>query len=161
MTRPPLRRWMPIALIVSLAANMFLGGLMLSHFGRRGPPPGPPGPERFIEHMASTLPPADAALLRRALDDNRDTLAAERRVREGVPDRIRAALLAEPFDPKALVAVYTDTDQRERELRERVQAALANAAAAMSPEGRRRMAEFRPHGPGPEPRPGPGPEARR
>lgn len=148
------RRWMPIALIVSLAANMFLGGLILSHLGRFGPPPGPPGPERFIEHLAATLPPDDAALLRRALDANRDTLAAEHRLRETMPERIRTALLAEPFDAGALVAVFTDNDGRERELRQRVQRALADAAAAMSPEGRRRMAEFRPPRPGPGPGPG-------
>ncbi|WP_448192413.1 periplasmic heavy metal sensor [Azospirillum sp. sgz301742] len=149
-TLPPRRprRWMPIALIVSLATNMFLGGLILSHAGRRGPPHGPPGPERFIEHLAATLPPDDGALLRRALEANRDTLNAEHALHESMPQKIRAALLAEPFDPAALVSVFTDNDTRERDLRQRMQRALADAAAAMSPEGRRQMAEFRPRGPG-------------
>jgi len=147
LSRRP-RRWMPIALIVSLAANMFLGGLIVSHVGRFGPPPGgPPSPERFIEHLASTLPPDDGAVLRQALEANRETLAEEHRMHEAMPSRVRTALLAEPFDPNALISVFTDTDQRERDLRVRVQRALAAAAAEMSPEGRRRMAEFRPKKP--------------
>ncbi|PWC32065.1 periplasmic heavy metal sensor [Azospirillum sp. TSO22-1] len=158
MTRTTLRRWMPVALMLSLAVNFFFAGLAVSHVGRPPPPPhGPPGPEGFLQRLAETLPPDDAVILRRALDANRATMQAEHDVRESFPQRIRAALLAEPFDPKALLAVFETTDQQERALRQRVQASLAEAAAAMSPEGRRRMAEFRPprHGP-PGPPPGPG-----
>lgn len=151
---------MPVALMLSLAVNMFFAGLAVSHVGRRPPPPhGPPGPEGFILRLAETLPPDDAALLHRALDANRPTIRAEHEVRESFPQRLRIALLAEPFDPKALIAVFEDTDRQEHALRQRVQASLAEAAAAMSPEGRRRMAEFRPprHGPpGPPPGPPPG-----
>ncbi len=149
---------MPVALMLSLAVNFFFAGLAVSHVGRPPPPPhGPPGPEGFLLRLAETLPSEDAAILHRALDANRATIRAERDVRDSFPQRLRAALLTEPFDPQALMAVFETTDQQERALRQRVQASLAEAAAAMSPEGRRRMAEFRPqrHGP-PGPPPGPG-----
>lgn len=159
MIRMILQRWMPIALMLSMAVNMFFAGLAVSHIGRPPPPPhGPPGPEGFFQRLAETLPAEDAAILRQAIDANRSTMQAEHEVRESFPQRIRTALLTQPFDPKALMAVFEETDGRERALRQRVVSALVDAAAAMSPEGRRRMAEFRPpHPPGPPgPPPGPG-----
>lgn len=156
MTRMILQRWMPIALMLSLAVNMFFAGLVVSHIGRPPPPPhGPPGPEGFLQRMADTLPDADAAILRRAIDSSRPNMQAEHEEREAFLQKIRAGLLAQPFDPKALLAVFEerfeDADTREHAMRQRVIVALVDAAAAMSQEGRRRMAEFRPPRP-----PGPG-----
>lgn len=142
-------RWPMIVLLLSLGANMFLGGFILGHrpppFGPPPPPGGPPpDPARMVERVASQLAPEDAAILRRALNANRSLFEDELRRRHEFPNRLRAALKAEPFDPKALLAVFEENDREEAQLRERIAAALVGAAAAMSPEGRRRMAEFRP-----------------
>lgn len=124
---------------------MFLGGYLL---GRRppfgGPPPGPPGPMRLLEHMAERLPPDDAALLRAAIEGNRPEMDELARRHREFPDRIRTVLLAEPFDPQALARLFEEQDRREAQVRDHVQSVLIKVAAAMSPEGRRRIAEFRP-----------------
>lgn len=146
-------RWPMIVLLLSLGANMFLGGFLLGHrpppFGP--PPPGggpPPDPARMVERVASLLPPEDAAILRRALDANRDLFEEERRRRRDFPNRLRTSLKAEPFDPKALLRIFEENDRDEAQTRGRIAAALVAAAAAMSPEGRSRMADFRPQDPG-------------
>lgn len=141
------RHWMPAALLASLGANLFLGGFLLGQPHR--PPPGPPDPQRFVERLASTLPEADAAVVRRIMAANRDALVADRERRFDMPRRIAAALKAEPFDPQALSQLFAEDDRQDRAVRLRIQAAIIEVAAAISPEGRKRMAEFRPGPPGP------------
>lgn len=143
-------RWPTIVLLLSLGANMFLGGFLLGHRPPPfGPPPGggPPDPAHMVERVAARLSPDDAAILRRALDANRDLFEEERRRRREFPDRLRAALKAEPFDPKALLRIFEENDREEAQSRGRIAAALVASVAAMSPEGRRRMADFRPQDP--------------
>lgn len=137
---PQHRGLLPLALLASLGGNLFLGGFILGGPRHHGPP----DPERFVERLAATLPEADAAMLRRALADNRDALVADRERHRDMPRKIEAALLAEPFDPQALARVFAETDAQEQPARRRMQQALIEVAAALSPEGRRRMAAFRP-----------------
>lgn len=137
------RRWMPVALIGSLGLNLFLGGFLLARPHHHG---GPPSPEHFVERMAATLPDADAAILRRSVANHRDDLAADHKRREEFPQRIQTILSAEPFDPKALAALFAEHDRAEQDSRETLQKALIEATTAMSAEGRHRLANFRPDG---------------
>lgn len=144
MTPPTRSRWLFLALLASLGANMFLAGYLLGARPPFGPPPGPPNPLRLLEHMAEQLPPDDASLLRAAVESNRPELDELGRRHREFPDRVRAVLRADPFDPQALARLFEEQDRREAQVRERFQSVLIKVAAAMSPEGRRRIAGFRP-----------------
>jgi Predicted integral membrane protein len=147
MTIPMRRRWMPIALLGSVGLNLFLGGFLLGHRPHGHPPP---PPERFVERVASVLPDADAAILRRALEDNRGDMDAEHQRRKTFPREIQAVLAKDPFDPEALAALFATHDKAEQQSRQRLQKALITAVGAMSPEGRHRLATLRPEDVRPE-----------
>lgn len=135
------RKRLTIAFIASLGANMLLGGYILRHvLDHRGPP----SIDSFVEHMASGLPAADADILRRAFQENRDALTAEDQWRAGFHDRIASALQAEPFDPVKLSSVFSQMDRHDVDMHGLMQRSLVKAASEMSAEGRRTMAKFKP-----------------
>lgn len=123
-------------LLVSLGVNMFLAGLALS---RLRPPP-PINPMRMVDHIADQLPPADAAILREAVETRRVGMMEEELKMRTFPERLRAALQAEPFDPSAFAAVFGEGCRRDSDFG----SAMVEAAQKMSPEGRHRWAAVRP-----------------
>ncbi len=130
-----------MALIASLGVNMLLGGFILRQELMHG---GPPSLDSFVERMASGLPDDDAVILRRAFQENHDGLAEHDRWRGGFHDRIGAALLAEPFDPARLSAVFVEMDRHDEAMHGLMQRSLIKAASEMSAAGRRQMAKFKP-----------------
>ncbi|WP_448205249.1 periplasmic heavy metal sensor [Azospirillum sp. sgz302134] len=143
MRRPIGRRLMPIALLGSVGLNLFLGGFLLGRPHHHG---GPPPPERFIERVAETLPDADAAILRRAMAEHREDFGRDHARRDDFIRQVQALLSAEPFDPKAMQSLFAAHDRAEQDFRDRLQKDLIAAATEMSPEGRHRLATFRPEG---------------
>ncbi|HTH16163.1 MAG TPA: periplasmic heavy metal sensor [Magnetospirillum sp.] len=131
------------ALLASLTANVFFGVVIGIHLSQ-GPKPPPHRPGQMLEDMVEILPPADAALLRTAMDAHRAELSEPREHPREHLERMRQALLAEPFD----IQVFRQVDAEFRASRERTGAAigevLAEALPQMSPEGRKRLADFRP-----------------
>lgn len=157
MRSPQLPRWLVLALLASLGGNVFLGGYLAGRSGGGGPPGGPgfppgppPRPDQFIERMAERLPAADAAVLRRFAEENRDAFVRDDARRREFPQRLRAALLAEPFDAAVFERVLAEHDAAEQQAHGVLRGRLAAAAAALSPEARRTLAE-NPPPPGPMP----------
>ena len=152
-------RW---TLPLSLALNVFLLAVIGVHEWHR--PHGPPHPEEMLEHLARTLAPPDAAILRQAFAAE-PILHSER---HPPPDRdddmepVRQALRAEPFDPAALTAAFNHGHEGRDARDQAVGRVLVQAATAMSAAGRHRLADFRgpPHGPPHGPPPGPPPDQR-
>jgi Predicted integral membrane protein len=147
-------RWV---LPASLLLNVFCAGVIvaLALPMLSGPPHRPPhGPHEprdplaMAEHMAETLPAADAAILRAAFAHHTDALRAAHRQMDSFPDRVRDALDAEPFRIDALAAVFADGRAARVAMEEAISGAILDAAATMSPEGRHRLAAWRPGGSG-------------
>jgi hypothetical protein len=116
-------------LMLSLAANVFFG-VMVGSQAFRGPKGPPPRPERILEEMAATLPSADAAILPDAPFRQHE--------------RFRQALLAEPFDVEEFRRINDEFHARRERMGRIIDAVLSEAVPKISPEGRRRLAEFRP-----------------
>lgn len=132
-------------LIASLALNVFLGAAMGTHFFR-GPKP-PPRPGTIILDMAEALPEADARILRQAYDARRSELEVDNS-RRGF-EEMHQALSAEPFDPAAFLQVTGEFRARQDHMHRVTSEILADALPRLSPEGRKRLAEFRPPPPPP------------
>lgn len=130
-------------LLASLAANVFLGVAVGTSFSR-GPKGPPPRPDRMLEEMASILPSSDAQILRQAMESRRGELTAD----EGGPPRpfedIRRVLSAEPFDVDEFVRVNSEFRAKHERIGAIIGEVLTEALPRMSPEGRKRLAEFRP-----------------
>ena len=145
MTPSIRRRWPWFLLVGSLALNMLAGGFVVAHSFR--PPPPPPGPEHMLERLvhevSDRLSPADAAILRKALDDARPLFVRIRVGREEFTPRLRTELMAEPFDPKRLTALFENIHANDAALRREFEARVADTLSRLSPEGRLRLAESR------------------
>jgi uncharacterized membrane protein len=139
-------RWL---LPVSLAFNIFFIVLAVRHHPFRHP--GPPDIRHIADFMTSNLSPADAAILQQSFA----TLREGRKPDRDFPDKIRAALTANPFDPEALKAALKDGQTDHQAMEDAMATALVDAATKMSPEGRATLAEHHRFGPpgGPPPPP--------
>ena len=149
MTVKALTKWL---LPLSLALNVFLGALIVTHFGPpHFRPPPPPNPAEMADRMAESLSPADAQVLRQAFAKVAPPSAL------GDPGafhtRLRAALEAPSFDAEALRRDFAGMSEAHAVFDEQMAAAIIEAAAKMSPEGRRKLANG--HGPGFGPPPPP------
>jgi uncharacterized membrane protein len=135
------RPWRSV-LVVSLAVNLLLAGVIGAWLARpmfRGPPPRPEI-ARVIERVSNRLPENDAVVLRRAYESHRAELAQQiARVRDARA-AVRRALLAEPLDPDALSAAMAEVHAAREEVEDVMQAVMRDAAVSMSPEGRRTLA---------------------
>lgn len=135
------RRWR-IVLAVSLAANLLFVGVVGTWLVRplfREPPSGPEF-SRVIDRMAHRLNDADAAILRRAYDARRDDVT---RLSGNVRDarqKVRSALMAEPFNPDALGGAMNEVSAARASFEAVIQDVLRESAVAMSADGRRTLA---------------------
>lgn len=134
------RSWLVLALIVSLGGNMLMGGYLWRQFSHHGPP----DLDHFVNGMAADLPAADAAILRAAFAEHREELREPDGDRDAFHDRIGQLLQAEPFSPEALAGFFAEQREGHHARIRLMEETIVKAAAAMSPEGRHRMARFRP-----------------
>ncbi|WP_082109220.1 periplasmic heavy metal sensor [Azospirillum thiophilum] len=145
MTPSIRRRWPWFLLVGSLALNMLAGGFVVAHAFR--PPPPPPGPEqmleRFVDDAARRLSPADAKILRKAIDDARPMFVRIQVGREEFVPRLRTELMADSFDPVRLKSLFDTLHANDAKLRSELEARLVETLSRLSPEGRLRLAESR------------------
>ena len=129
------RSWLWLGLALSVAANLFLAGLVLGGGLRGGPGPG--RAERPPPWTA--LEAAERAVARERLTAAAEAGRADRR--EALRARRQAAstLAADPFDPEASSAAFARSRRHAFAARARMDQALVDTAAALSPEGRARL----------------------
>jgi uncharacterized membrane protein len=132
-----LRRLSLPALVVSLAANLFFGGLWLA--GWEGANRHPVEPAGFLEQAAGRLPPNDMAVVRQAILEKKRLSAADRERRKEFRQRLREALQGDPFDLAAVVRLLEENDRASADYRRRMREGLLNAAASVSAETRRQL----------------------
>jgi hypothetical protein len=97
----------------------------------------------MLEQMARTLPEEDAQILRQSLTASLSEIDKAHRAEAELPQRLQAILGREPFDKPAFKELLA-TSQHAREI---LNDALPDAIEKLSPEGRRRLAAWRPSPP--------------
>ncbi len=135
-------RWL---LLGSLALNLFFVGVAVAMAIRA---PAPPAWDRNVfvrvEHIADTLPPADADLLRGQINANRQLIDEAQTKYHSAQDAIHAALRQEPFDVNAMRAAMAQTRAARQSFDQVIQGVFAFSAAQMSPAGRQALADWPP-----------------
>jgi uncharacterized membrane protein len=137
-------RWRSVILVLSLAANLFFAGLFVTRHAF-GPPRGPDSMlARLIGELGAHLSDPDRATLQRVFDAHQAEI--KQRSAQAMQSRagIRAAMVAEPFDPAALTAAVDEASARDQAMRRAIEHMLLEAATQVSPDGRGKLAAWRP-----------------
>jgi uncharacterized membrane protein len=136
-------RWL---LLGSLALNLFFVGVAVAMAVRA---PAPPTWDRNVfvrvEHIADTLPPSDADLLRGQINANRQIIDEAQTKYHSAQDAIHAALRREPFDVDAMRAAMAQTRAARQSFDQVIQGVFAFSAAQMSLAGRKALADWPPN----------------
>jgi Spy/CpxP family protein refolding chaperone len=157
----PRRPWLLIALVASIALNLFLGSWMFGRWfagphmhrhaavtGERGGPGDPPG-RSMMHRMAASVPAENRPAFEAVMARHRDRIAEAAAQSREARGQIREAITREPFDRAALDKAFETLRTRNEALQLATQAAIAEAAASLPPEARKRLADWRaqPRGP--------------
>lgn len=141
-------RFLMAGFAASVMINVFLASALFSQWLRGDErPPRPAHPDKLVERLAGELSAADATLLRAAYARHRAEVAAGFEIISSFPERVRAALAADPFDPAALSAEFDANAQGHVALTNALREATLDAVMAMSPEGRQALARLKPRRP--------------
>ena len=138
-TQDGTRKWLRIALPISLVLNMFLlafvGGQML-----RATPEVPRGDDPLARILAvadATLPASDARSFRETLLKEEPRYArAVRKVTEARQEMLKQ-MSADPYDPVATLAALSAMQSAWTEFMDAIGGPLVDAIGQISPEGRR------------------------
>lgn len=130
------RRWRAL-LIVSLALNLLVAGILLGAMLDRGGP----GPDEMraagpLAPLVRALPPEDRQAVLGALRRERPSLEPPPRDRAAASAPLMAALRSEPFDPEQVLRALQDQRRRGEARLRAAEAALAARLAAMTPAAR-------------------------
>jgi len=106
------KRWLISALILSLVANGALIGYLLGNFSRQEFRPPLVNSMVGARHILAELPPARRDALKPLLNQHLRDLRPNLRELRSAQSDIRAAILADPFEPAALRAALDNFQQR-------------------------------------------------
>jgi len=135
-----LLRW---AFLISLALNLFFIGVSATQAVRsQFEAPGFFKPGLRLDAMVDTLPAADGATLRAALDADMGKVAAANAAYRKAQEVARQALTTEPFDRVAFEAALADIRAKRGEFQKVLQGIVVKAAPDMSAAGRRRLGDW-------------------
>ncbi len=140
------------ALVVSVALNLLIAGVLIGRFSSRHPPTPPPGAWAAGELSAETR-----SRVREHMARQMESVRPMRRELRDAQDGIRAAVLAEPYDPEALKAALARLRSVTSRYQQLLHEGLAEIAAELPVEERGalvRTALERAHGGGRPPGPG-------
>jgi uncharacterized membrane protein len=135
-------RWL---LLGSLALNLFFIGVAVA-IAVRGPPPHPRWDRNVfvrVERLAATLPPADAEILRGAMQANHNAIESAQDKYHAARDRIHETLREEPFKLEDLRAAMAETRAARQAYDQVIQGVFAGIATKMSSAGRHAVANWR------------------
>jgi len=134
-------RWL---LLGSIALNLFFVGVAFA-MAIRAPAPARWDPDVFVrvERLSTTLPPADADLLRGAMQANHERIASAQTAYHGARDEIRETLRQDPFKVDDMRAAMAKTRAARQGFDQVIQGVFADAVATMSPAARHAIADWR------------------
>lgn len=138
-------RWLRLALILSVALNLAVAGVVAGAWLRAGPGERR-APDAAVRDLgfgpfAGALSEEDRRALRRAYLQRSPDLREVRRQMRADMAGVLAALRAEPFAPDALQSALRDAGARTAERLELGQSLLLERIEAMTPEARRAFAD--------------------
>ncbi len=151
-----------VALLGSLAFNIFLGGFLLGkflghpHFPHDGHPPkrGMPPPEFAI---LRELSPESRDKIRPFLQVHREAMHAEFRKMQQAQQAVFEQLTTETFNAATLATAFAQLQQERVKVQEIMSQFLINAAGQLNRDERFILAKSMRRGPGDEPPPPPPP----
>jgi uncharacterized membrane protein len=135
-------RWL---LLGSLALNLFFVGIAVA-MAIRAPAPSQWDRNVFVrvDHIAATLPQADATALRAQIQSSHDAIDVAQHDYRASQDAIRATLRQDPFNPADMRGAMAKTRAARQNFDQIIQGAFATAAAEMSTAGRHALADWPP-----------------
>ncbi len=143
-------KWLALALLLSLALNLFLGGLIAGrYFGphhrsfARMEASDRPGQD-FFRRLIGRVPAEHRGMFEDVLNAKRtDMDRASQALRESRL-KVREAVRAEPFDKARLDTVFVEVRERNMALQKSVHEAMVEAVQKLPAETRRQISEWRP-----------------
>jgi uncharacterized membrane protein len=133
------RTWVAVALAVSVALNLFLGGVVAGRIGGQAMQSG--HAQRGLETALASLPEGTREAvrreLRRAMPEVRRDLQAMQRARAAAAEE----LLRPQPDDAALDRHFREVQLRTASVQHALQQAFKRAAASLTPEERRALIE--------------------
>ena len=134
-------RWMRVLLVLSLALNLLVAGLVLGAILVDGPGRGPRPVEMELGPIARALDQSDRRAILGSLRGHPDLRPFARADMAADIAALQAALRADPFDPDAARAALASRAQRVERAQAAVQEALLARVAAMTPDQRAALAD--------------------
>jgi Spy/CpxP family protein refolding chaperone len=155
-------KWLALALLVSLAGNAFMGGLL---FGRWANPESPATPVVTVSEpatqttdsgmpaaeapaglqvrrMAATLPPQYRPIFFEPFQQRRREILTANLALRDARLRLRDALLAENVDRSRLDTAFVELRQRNTALQALMHTAATDGMLRLPPEQRRQLADW-------------------
>lgn len=142
-------RWKTIALVVSLALNVFIVAFVLGQATRGylddGRRPFDRGAHRVDwTEMVERLPPDARDEARQILRDSGDRMRDLGRELQRARDEAGRALLADPYNEEAAREAFAEVRDQTSEVQQLIQEGLLRLAAELTPQERRRLFESLP-----------------
>jgi uncharacterized membrane protein len=133
-------RWMKIALVISVALNLAVAGLVLGAWLGDGPRKGMPRDMSFGP-FSEALSDADRRALRKGLMDRMGEFRSSREAARADFEALLVALRADPFDAVAMTTALTAIETRNAERLALGRNLIATRIAEMTPEERQAFAD--------------------
>ncbi|KJV09978.1 hypothetical protein VZ95_08010 [Elstera litoralis] len=128
--------------MVSVAGNLFLGGLLVGSELRRPPKPPFGPPEMMIEQLATRLSAADQAVLNGVMAEVRERFRTSRATIERAKAATADILAQEPLDLARLRQSVIEIDAQMQTVGKGITDSLVGSAEKLSPEGRAFVADL-------------------
>ncbi|MGE0724545.1 MAG: periplasmic heavy metal sensor [Alphaproteobacteria bacterium] len=139
----PRRRWLlPTALVASLAANVFMGSVLVGQFAHQRTQ-SDFGVFQSFRRFTETMPSETRDIVRESFLARRPDMRRNRAVLREARTAVRTALAAEPYDRAAVERAFERLRQANEALSHSAQEAIIEAAGKLPPDQRRRIAEVR------------------
>lgn len=128
------------ALLLSLAANVYFGGVSLGHM-MAGPSCDRKEWREKEAVLQDRLSAEDYAVLKKHKGDKKKGFRADRAELDKARDAVDRAMRAEPFDPEVLKAALAAENDVKLRVLQRMREGRDKLTAELSPEGRKIFAE--------------------
>ncbi len=138
---PSVGRGVRIALVVSLAINLLVAGVVIGGLVSGRGPGGFPGYDLSLGPFAQALDPQDRAALRDEFRKRADLRPIGRRDRAQALSDFLTALRSDPFDIGAVEAIFAGQRDRATAAMSAGQAVLLDRIGQMTPEARAAFAD--------------------